>query len=1325
MSIKSKLQLGFGFLGFFILSVALIGWIGIKKSHANLEEIVYDSNVKLEFSNALLNSVNKVSRDIRTMVMLDDIALIKETENKILVERLNYDNAWQKLSALPSSEKEKGIYDQINAISITAREINNRILPLAIANKDDEAKTLLLKTASPLIIQWQEAINSNIQLQKERIEQNTKNTESTLKLSMIVLAFSVIALFFFGILMVYAIIRKITVAVNTVQHACQTIANGDLNSKFDTTANDELGVLLRSIHILQAILQKFTNDIQRIVDASELGELSRRLPVDQYVGEWQTIIVGLNTILDEAEGPINAQAITLQQLAGGDFSARITESFKGEHNRVKDAINNVAEIIDHSTREIQRQNWLKTGLSELSERIRGDMSLPDLTYEVVSYLVNYVNAQIGAMYLWNEHEKKLVLTGSYAYEFRKNLSQQFALGESLVGQAALEKRFILLTNLPDDYVRITSSIGQILPRNVLVLPVLHKGILKGVIELGSLDEFSQQSLDLLNLAVESIGMAIIVSESVTRTQFLLEESQELAKRLQQQQEELQQTNEELEQQAKILQESEQRLQMQHEELQQTNEELEEQSQALQLSEQKLKIQQEELQQTNEELEERTEMLEGQRDEIEKKNSLLQETQKDLTRQANALEIASKYKSEFLANMSHELRTPLNSMLLLSRSLTDNRDGNLNDKQIEIATIMHQSGNDLLRIINDILDLSKIESGHEKAIMENVLLSDIATQIQSLYQPVAEDKGLDFIVDMAVDVPKYLRTDSQRLGQILRNLLSNAFKFTLQGSVILRIETTSKSIHFTNKKLCAENTLTFSVHDTGVGISKDSQLVIWEAFQQADGSISRQYGGTGLGLSISRELVRLLGGEIQLESELNVGSTFSFYLPQEGIMTHDENHHTHVSPAAKIENFNQPIHLTNKNNAQHDKPIIAIADDRETINEEDNVILIVEDDPIFAQILANLCQENNNKYLVATTAHEALDLISQYKLIGVFLDMELPEKNGWSVLLHIKETLEISHIPVYVVSANEAYDTTRFHGALDFLGKPVTVEQLENALEIITKIQSNPIKKVLVVEDDTNLALSIKQLLGEDGLEIHIAENGKNALNRIEKIAYDLVVLDLGLPDMTGAQLLEHIRSSQVDLPPVIVYTGRELTRKEYESVQYYTSSVIIKNVRSDERLLEEARLFLHRAVERLPDKAKKMLLSLHDKDALFSGKRVLLVDDDIRNVFSLSAVLEERGISIVAASCATEALEKLEFSKNALPFDLVITDIMMPKMNGLELIRLIRAEEAFYSLPIIALTAKAMREDRINCIEAGASDYLTKPIDVDRMLSMMRVWLYR
>ena len=789
MSIKSKLQLSFGLLGLFILSVAFIGWFGIKKSHSNLEEIIYNSNAKLELSNTLLNSVNTVSRDISTIVMLDDIDAIKETENKISEARLNYNNAWKALKYLPSSEKEKIIFDDIAAASLAAEDINNRILLLARVNKDDEAKTLMLKTATPLITKWLTEINTNSTFQKERIQEKGISSESVLNWSMLALFLSVTVLFVFGILLVYAIVRNMTVAINTIQQASQAIANGDLRFKIEVEEKNELGILFGSIQLLQNTLINFTKDIQQIVDDSQQGDLSRRAPVEEYIGEWKTIIIGLNTILDEAVSPINAQAITLQQIANGDFSARITEDFKGDHNRIKDAINNVASIIDLSTREIQRQNWLKTGISELSERIRGDMSLADLTYQVVSYLANYVNAQIGAMYLWNEDDKKLVLTGSYAYEFRKNLSQQFALGESLVGQAALEKRFILLTNLPDDYARITSSIGQVLPRNVLVLPILHEGMLKGVLELGSLEEFNQQTLDLLNLAVDSIGMAIIVSESVSRTQVLLEESQQLAQRLQ--------------------------------------------------------LQQEELQQTNEELEGRTAALERQRDEIELKNSLLEEVQSDLTRQANALEVASKYKSEFLANMSHELRTPLNSMLLLSRSLADNHEGNLNDKQIEIAKIMHQSGNDLLRIINDILDLSKIESGHEKAIMENVTLSDIASQIQSLYRPVAEDKGLDFSVEITPDVPKYLRSDSQRLGQILRNLLSNAFKFTLQGGVFLRIESTPKNVHFTNKRLNAENTLMFSVRDTGVGISEESQLAIWEAFQQADGSISRQYGGTDL------------------------------------------------------------------------------------------------------------------------------------------------------------------------------------------------------------------------------------------------------------------------------------------------------------------------------------------------------------------------------------------------------------------------------------------------------------------------------------------------
>ncbi|HCT98898.1 MAG TPA: hypothetical protein DF614_02125, partial [Methylococcaceae bacterium] len=575
MSIKAKLQLGFGFLGLLILCTALIGWLGMRKSDTNLHHIVYDTHAKLDLNTTLLNAVNTLSHDINTMVMLDDVELIKDTENHLLAAQLSYDHAWKTLNALPASEDEKALFEKIAAASLIAGNLHSRVTTLALANRDDEANAFIVKTATPWLAQWQEALNKNSEFQQARIAQNAEMTQSTTASFMVALAVCALALLVCGCLVFYTLINNMMSIIHHVKQTTQAIAQGDLSVKLDVTTDDELGELLRPISVLQHILRSFTQDIQTLVDASQQGALTRRAEAGETVGEWKKIILGVNTILDEAVGPINAQAITLQKIADGDFGARITAEFNGEHNRIKNAINNVADIIEQSTQEIQRQNWIKTGLSELSERIRGDMSLADLTYQVVSYLAGYVNAQIGAMYLWNDAEKKLVLTGSYAYEFRKNLSQHFALGESVVGQVGLEKRFILLTNLPDDYARITSSIGQVLPRNILVLPILHEGELKGVLELGSLDTFSQQSLDLLHLAIESIGMAIIVAEAVTRTQTLLENSQQLAQRLQIQQDELQKTNEELEQQARVLQESEQRLQKQHEELQQTNEELEE------------------------------------------------------------------------------------------------------------------------------------------------------------------------------------------------------------------------------------------------------------------------------------------------------------------------------------------------------------------------------------------------------------------------------------------------------------------------------------------------------------------------------------------------------------------------------------------------------------------------------------------------------------------------------------------------------------------------------------------------------------------------------
>ena len=1195
-----------------------------------------------------------------------------------------------------------------------------------------------------------------------------------------------------GIGFAFSISNTLKQRINAVTEQTNSVLQGNLKSldqEINGDDDDEFAVITQKNFKISQILFALLQDLEIIAQASRDGKLQQRLEMDKYQGDWKQIALTVNTLLDAATRPIDAQAAVLQKMAEGVLNTHITDNFKGEHNRIKDAVNRIADIaanvmhefdsllsdfeagdfarrastegydgdwntilvgvnrilgiVHQSTQEVQTQNWIKTGLAELSGRIRGDMSLNDLAYQVASYIAVYTNAQIGALYLWNESDERLHLTGSYAYEFRKSLSQSFALGESLVGQAALEKQIIVVSDLPDDYVRITSGIGGVTARSTIVVPILHEGNIKGVLELGSLTEFSKETLDLLRLYSDTIGMAVVVAESAVTTKFLLKQAQEQAEKLKSQQEELQQYNEELEEQTQALQENELALKIQQEELQQSNEELEEQTQALQASEAQLikqqeeleqsnqaleeqtqalqaseaqlKLQQEELQQTNEELIERTEALEQQRDKVEQKNNLLKAAQDDLTRRAEELAITSKYKSEFLANMSHELRTPLNSMLLLSRSLSDNREGNLNEKQVQSARVVYQSGNDLLSIINDILDLSKIESGHELAVMETVPLDEVISQTEGLYRPVAADKGLEFVVDVAENTPKDLYTDRQRLGQILRNLLSNAFKFTERGSVSLSLWIPDS---FTDKYA---NMLAISVADTGVGIPEDKQLAIWEAFQQADGSISRQYGGTGLGLTISRELTRLLGGEIQVESELNVGSRFTLYLPLNGINISTNEISAEKLPIPVISEAFEQI----KTKAVKNRPVVRISDDRETLVSDDCVILIVEDDSIFAEVLASLCHKNGYQYLAAASAEEALNLLASYNIIGIFLDMLLPEKDGLFLLTHIKENLDKAHIPIYVMSADSSYSDVISHGALGFLTKPVTEEELEKAFESINDIIVDKVKKILVIEDDPKLATSITVLLGEDKTSIVTAENGKLALATIEANYFDLIVLDFGLPDMTGLELLKRANENRsVKMPPVIIYTGRDLTRQEYEEIQKYTNSVIVKSVQSDERLLAESRLFLHRAVASLPEKSKKMLLSLHDKDAMFQGKKVLLVDDDIRNIFSLSAVLEERGMFVMTASNGQEALEQLK-SVRVNNVDLIITDIMMPGMDGLELIKLIRAEDCYYSLPIIALTAKAMKEDRHRCLEAGASDYLTKPVDVDRLLSMLHVWLYR
>ena len=1094
-------------------------------------------------------------------------------------------------------------------------------------------------------------------------------------------------------------------------------------------------------------------ELDVMIQASRDGDLRRRAQADRYVGDWRIIMNGVNTVLDEALGPINAQAQALQRMAEGTLTSRITEEFKGDHTRVKDAINKVAEIADGAlsefeglisafgsenydqranvqryegdwlkimggvntildsvqvtTNEVQRQSWIKTGLSELSDCMRGDLTTSDLCLQVIRYLANYTNAQIGAFFVYESETEMLRLMGSFAYEMRKDLSGQFRLGQGLVGQAALEKQLISITDLPENYVHIHSGLGETLPRNSVVVPVIYEDSLKGVIELASLQYFSEEALELLRLAAESVAVSLLTAESASQTRELLEQTQEQARTLQ----------------------------IQQEELQQTNEELEEQTQQLQASEGQLREQQEELRQTNDELEERSQMLEQQKVEIESKNTDLEKARVDLAKRAEDLAVASKYKSEFLANMSHELRTPLNSLLLLSRVLSDNKDGNLNEKQVEAANVIYNSGNDLLVIINDILDLSKVEAGRVEVQMGDVMLREVTESMTALYRHVADEKGLKFIVELSPDIPDVFISDRHRLGQILRNLLSNAFKFTHQGQVTLRVDRPGNQVDLSHCGLDPARSLAFSVQDTGIGIAPEKQVAVWEAFQQADGSTSREYGGTGLGLTITRELVRLLGGEVQLISQPGAGSTFTLFLPCEGV---DGDHGSKTAaPAAQpttAARLSQGHSARKKarqakaaSQGQGQSDLQRVQDDGDDIGKQEQYILIVEDDPQFAKILGDLCREMNIKFIAKVSAEEALDLARTHPPVAVLLDMHLAgEADGWVVLEHFKQDFETMHIPVHVISSDDRDVGLLRRGAVGVLSKPVTSEQLTQMSDLLRRTMGKPIKDVLVVEDDTGLRTAIGQLLTAEDVRITPVSSGTQGLAELKTNKYDLVVLDLGLPDMSGQQMLAQLEGMDAEFgispPPVIIYTGRDLTREEHDQLQRYSDSIIIKGVRSEERLVADASVFLHRMAANIPETQRKMMLSLHDRDSMFSDRCVLLVDDDIRNIYALSGVLEDRGLQVIAARNGQEALTALDQNP---AINLVLMDIMMPIMNGFEAMEKIRQQAAFRTLPIIALTAKAMKEDREKCMQAGASDYLTKPVNVDRLLSIMRVWLYQ
>jgi signal transduction histidine kinase/CheY-like chemotaxis protein len=745
------------------------------------------------------------------------------------------------------------------------------------------------------------------------------------------------------------------------------------------------------------------------------------------------------------------------------------------------------------------------------------------------------------------------------------------------------------------------------------------------------------------------------------------------------------------------------LQVQSEELRVSNEELEEQSRALKESQSRLEQQQAELEQTNSQLEEQAQELEARRDELEKANVAIQ-------LKAQEVEQASRYKSDFLANMSHELRTPLNSSLILAKLLADNADENLTPEQVKYAQTIQSSGNDLLNLINDILDLSKIEAGHVEIRPEPLAIERMTNSLRHLFDPVANEKGLAFSLDVAADVPPIIETDPQRLEQVLKNLIANAIKFTDKGSVTLAI------------RAMGEGQIALSVTDTGIGIAEEQQARIFEAFHQADSTISRKFGGTGLGLSISREVVRLLGGTIHLQSRVGSGSTFTVVIPQRyaGEAARAATQAAQPVPSAKPQTSVAPVATTTPASSS------VVQDDRLQTEETARRLLIIEDDRSFAMILRDLARELNFQALVAETAQEALELARQFVPSAIVLDVGLPDQSGLSVLDRLKRDVRTRHIPIHIISANDYSERAMSLGAVGYALKPVQRDQLMEVLKSLDAKISQNLRRVLIVEDNEVQREAVSNLIGSHDVETVGAGTAAECLKLLREQTFDCMVLDLSLPDASGFELLETIsRDAEHPFPPVIVYTGRVLTREEEQRLRAYSKSIIIKGAKSPERLLDEVTLFLHQVVSELPDEQQKMIRKARNRDALLEGRRILIVEDDVRNVYALTNILEPRGALVEIARNGEEALQKLEQSLNQPDdhIDLVLMDVMMPVMDGLTATRHIRKNSNWQKLPVIALTAKAMPDDQQRCIEAGANDYMAKPLDVEKLLSLVRVWM--
>lgn len=919
---------------------------------------------------------------------------------------------------------------------------------------------------------------------------------------------------------------------------------------------------------------------------------------------------------------------------------------------------------------IRHGEWLQKGQVGLAEAIGGEQPLEELGHSALSFLADYVGARAGAIFIRNGDGFRRYAT--YGVPAGASVPERFGETDGLLAETARDGQTFLIDTVPDGYLYYGTGLGQAKPENLLLAATRADGAVNAVIELGLPRKKAADARELFGRIDGQLGVAIRSGKYRTRLRELLEETQQQAEELQAQGEELRANNDELETQSRQLQESAARLETQQSELEESNARLEEQARQLEI----------------------------QRDDLTR-------AQGSLRKQAGDLEQASRYKSEFLANMSHELRTPLNSLLIMARLLAENRAGNLTTEQVRHAETIETSGNDLLTLINDILDISKIEAGKLELQPRRVRVAPMLEKLRAVFGPSAEDRGLAFRTEIGADVPE-IETDPQRLEQVLKNFLSNAIKFTERGEVTLSAGRRD------------DGRLAFIVRDTGVGIPMEQQQLIFEAFRQADGTVSRRYGGTGLGLSISRELARLLGGEIVVESVEGQGSAFSLILPENFDAT---------QPPMPVRSPPEPTlpRLTKAPPARTQSRPIA-QDDRETLSGDSRVILIVEDDPVFAGILCDIAHEQDFQCLIAGTADEGALMARQYIPHAVILDMNLPDHTGLSVLDRIKRDVRTRHIPVHVVSVDDDSRAALSSGAIGYLFKPVKREQLVDMLEGLEARMSQRMRRVLVVEDDAQQAESIKLLLASRDVETVEAHSAAQCFDMLGKETFDCMVLDLNLPDASGLDLLERLSVDEnVGFPPVIVYTGRDLGPDEELRLRKYSKSIIVKGAKSPERLLDEVTLFLHQVVSELPEQQQQLIAQSLNRDEMLEGRNILVVEDDIRNVYALTSIFEPHGVQVRIARNGREALDALAQSArgDATPIDLVLMDVMMPEMDGLTATREIRAQSWGSNLPVIALTAKAMERDQKECLNAGANDYLAKPLDVDKLLSLVRVWMPR